>query len=796
MQTAIQRLAAQMQRSKIFVSSVPRKGENFELKSELNSEYRDRRKDAVKRVIANMTVGKDVSSLFADVVKNMQTDDIELKKLVYLYLINYAKSQPELVILAVNTFVKDTDDNNPLIRALAIRTMGCLRVEKIIDYLCEPLRKGLRDENPYVRKTAALCVAKLYDLTPQLAIDNGFVATLQDLLSDPNPMVIANAVAALTEINELTPDADVFIVNTVVLTKLLTALNDCTEWGQICILNTLAEYVPVDSKEAENVVEKVMPRLQHANASVVLSAVRVLMVYFKYVHSDEVVKQMSRKLTPPLVTLLSSEPEMQYVALRNINLILQRRPEVLTQDMRVFFCKYNDPQYVKLEKLDIMVKLTSEKNVEQVLSELKEYANEVDVDFVRRSIAAIGRCAIKIPSAAERAVEVLLELIRTKVNYVVQESVVALKDIFRKYPHSYETVIPALCENMDALDEPQSKAAMIWMIGEYAELVENAQGLLNGFLHNFREESPQVQLQLLTAVVKLFLKKPSQTQDTVQSVLQTASQVLENPDLRDRSYIYWRLLSTNPQAAKAVVLSEKPPIESESAPLGDGLLGDLIASIGSVASVYHKPPALMGGGTGGSIRGVAGGMSHGGDDLMGSASKDENLLDLDGDEPLSSMSQGPAPPSPGKPQKAGIDDLLDILGDGGSSAYGSSSGPAAFAASPPQPSRALLLAAAIGKGLEISGLLRPSPLAFELTFSNRGPVPLSDFAIQFNKNTYGLTPAAPLRVASPLAPGQSYTATLPMARTGPVQQMNPPNLLQIAVKDNAGVFYFDYQVPF
>lgn len=73
------------------------------------------------------------------------------------------------------------------------------------------------------------------------------------------------------------------------------------------------------------------------------------------------------------VTLLSSEPEIQYVALRNINLILQRRPEVLTQDMRVFFCKYNDPQYVKLEKLDIMVKLASEKNVEQVLSELKEY---------------------------------------------------------------------------------------------------------------------------------------------------------------------------------------------------------------------------------------------------------------------------------------------------------------------------------------------------------------------------------------------------------------------------------------
>lgn len=60
----------------------------------------------MKKVIAAMTVGKDVSSLFTDVVNCMQTENLELKKLVYLYLINYAKSQPDLAILAVNTFVK------------------------------------------------------------------------------------------------------------------------------------------------------------------------------------------------------------------------------------------------------------------------------------------------------------------------------------------------------------------------------------------------------------------------------------------------------------------------------------------------------------------------------------------------------------------------------------------------------------------------------------------------------------------------------------------------------------------
>jgi len=71
-----------------------------------------------------------------------------------------------------------------------------LRAEKIIDYLCDPLQKCLRDDNPYVRKTAALGVAKLYDLKPELAIENGFIEQLQELISDSNPMVYVHCFLA------------------------------------------------------------------------------------------------------------------------------------------------------------------------------------------------------------------------------------------------------------------------------------------------------------------------------------------------------------------------------------------------------------------------------------------------------------------------------------------------------------------------------------------------------------------------------------------------------------------------
>ncbi|XP_061762579.1 AP-1 complex subunit beta-1 isoform X4 [Nerophis ophidion] len=841
---------SKMTDSKYFTTT--KKGEIFELKAELNSDKKEKKKEAVKKVIASMTVGKDVSALFPDVVNCMQTDNLELKKLVYLYLMNYAKSQPDMAIMAVNTFVKDCEDPNPLIRALAVRTMGCIRVDKITEYLCEPLRKCLKDEDPYVRKTAAVCVAKLHDINAQLVEDQGFLDTLKDLISDSNPMVVANAVAALSEIAESHPNSNLLDLNPQTINKLLTALNECTEWGQIFILDCLANYTPRDDRESQSICERVTPRLSHANSAVVLSAVKVLMKFMEMLPKDlDYYGTLLKKLAPPLVTLLSAEPELQYVALRNINLIVQRRPEILKHEMKVFFVKYNDPIYVKLEKLDIMIRLASQANIAQVLAELKEYATEVDVDFVRKAVRAIGRCAIKVEQSAERCVSTLLDLIQTKVNYVVQEAIVVIKDIFRKYPNKYESVIATLCENLDSLDEPEARAAMIWIVGEYAERIDNADELLESFLEGFHDESTQVQLQLLTAIVKLFLKKPTETQELVQQVLSLATQDSDNPDLRDRGYIYWRLLSTDPVAAKEVVLAEKPLISEETDLIEPTLLEELICHIGTLASVYHKPPSAFVEGSRGvqhkRLPGSAGsGESVESPDTGSAAVTSENppavipsqgdllgdLLNLD---LTPTSTTGPPPPSSGMQMGAmdllggGLDSLMGdesepLGGDlGGSPAMTSGFGapPAAIPApfSTPVsgglddlfdlgvgvgmpmgsfvPPKTVWLPAMKAKGLEISGTFgrRAGVIQMEMTLTNKAMSVMTDFAIQFNRNSFGLAPAGPLQVLTPVSPNQSVEAVLPLSNVGPVMKMEPLNNLQVAVKNNIDVFYFSCQYP-
>ncbi|KAJ2800080.1 hypothetical protein H4R21_003314 [Coemansia helicoidea] len=546
----------------------------------------------MKKVVANMTMGNDMSPLYREVIACMGVPDLEVKKMVYLFLINYARARAEIASHAAAGFEDDVNDANPLIRAMAIRTMGYIYVERVVEGLIDPLRHCLRDRDPYVRKTAAMAVLKLYMFDRSLVEEERFLDMLKDLLADSNPSVVANAVAALTEVSERSPHIKLKL-NMKIAGKLVTALNECNEWGQIYIIEALMYVTPQSSDDAETLIERILPRLQHGNSGVVLACVKIIAYMMNYVAQADVLEPILRKLSPPLVTLLNSGPEVQFITLRNIQLLLQRWPTVLQNQLRAFFCKYDDPIYVKLAKLEVILALTTEENARVVLAELTEYAAEIDVDFVRKAVRSIGRIAIKIELAADRCVRALLDLIQTKVNYVVQEAIIVLRDIFRKYPNRYESTIGALCDNLDTLDEPEARAAMIWIIGQYADRIDNSDRVLGRFLESFLDDPAEVQLALLTAIVKLFIKRPTAGQDLVPKVLKWATESVDSPDIRDRGFIYWRLLSTDPEMARTVVLSEKPEITAEGERLDAPLLEELLLQIGTLSSIHRKLPSTF-----------------------------------------------------------------------------------------------------------------------------------------------------------------------------------------------------------
>ncbi|EEH44061.1 uncharacterized protein PADG_00350 [Paracoccidioides brasiliensis Pb18] len=570
------------------------RGKVAELRQELNSGgKKDRnhsaKKITLKKIVANMTMSNnDMIALFPDVIGCMNIPSLEIKKMCFLFLVNYARLKPEVALKALPILINDMDDSNPLVRALALRTISCIHVREFVEATIQPLKQLLADDDPYVRKTAAFCVAKLYDHDRKLVERSDLILQLNDMLKDDNPTVVSSALAALTDLWERS-NSITLTIDYKSASKIISILPDCSEWGQTYVLEALMSYVPQECSEALLLAERIAPRLSHSNSAVVLTSIRVILYLMNYISDQKQITYLSRKLSPPLVTLLSKGPEVQYLALRNAILILQRRPEVLRNDIRVFFCKYNDPIYVKVTKLELIFMLATEDNISVVLTELREYATEIDVHFVRKAVRAIGKLAIKIESAARSCIETLIDLVNAKIPYIVQEATVVIRNIFRKYPNQYEGIIGTVIQNIDELDEPEAKAAVIWIIGQYADRIENSEGFLQDYLATFHDETVEVQLALLTATVKLFIQRPTKGQQLVPQVLKWCTEETDDPDLRDRGYMYWRLLSTDPNAARSIVMGEKPPITAESEKLDPAILEELCLNVGTLATVYLKP---------------------------------------------------------------------------------------------------------------------------------------------------------------------------------------------------------------
>lgn len=120
------------------------------------------------------------------------------------------------------------DDSNPLIRALALRTISYIHVREFVEGTIAPLKGLLKDSDPYVRKTAAFCVAKLYDHDQKLVENSDLIDRLNTMLTDENPTVVSSALAALIDIWERSESIKLTI-DYASASKIVQILPDCSE---------------------------------------------------------------------------------------------------------------------------------------------------------------------------------------------------------------------------------------------------------------------------------------------------------------------------------------------------------------------------------------------------------------------------------------------------------------------------------------------------------------------------------------------------------------------------------------
>uniref|UniRef100_A0A0E0C4X0 Beta-adaptin-like protein n=1 Tax=Oryza meridionalis TaxID=40149 RepID=A0A0E0C4X0_9ORYZ len=560
----------------------------------------DQRRDVFKRVISCMTAGIDVSAAFGEMVLCSATSDVVLKKMCYLYVGVHARNHPDLALLTINFLQRDCHDQDPTIRGLALRSLCSLRVPNLVEYLVSPLATGLKDPSAYVRMIAAVGAAKLYHISATACLDADLPAALKALmLSDPDAQVVANCMHALQEIwtleaaksEEAAREIETLYSKPVVF-YLLNRIKEFSEWAQCLVLELVSNFLPSDNNEIFDIMNLLEDRLQHANGAVVLATIKVFL--HLTMSMTDVHQQVYERIKAPLLTLVGAgSPEQSYSVLCHLHLLVMRAPMLFSSDYKSFYCQFSDPSYVKKLKLEMLTAIANESNTYEIVTELCEYAGNVDVPIARESIRAVGKIALQ-QYDVNAIVDRLLQFLEMDKDYVTAETLVLVKDLLRKYPQWSHDCI-AVVGNISSknIQEPKGKAALIWMLGEYSQDMHDAPYILESLVENWEEEhSPEVRLHLLTAVMKCFFKRPPETQMALGATL--ASGLSDtHQDVHDRALFYYRLLQYDPAVAERVVNPPKQAVsvfaDTQSSEIKDRIFDEF----NSLSVVYQKPSYMF-----------------------------------------------------------------------------------------------------------------------------------------------------------------------------------------------------------
>jgi hypothetical protein len=348
----------------------------------------------------------------------------------------------------------------------------------------------------------------------------------------------------------------------------------------------VAQYQPDTEEERFDILEMLDFGLNHPNSAVVMATARVFLQYTLN-HPDQHNRAL-RALRDPIQTLAQGrEPEIAFATLSNFLVLVRRSPQAFDGGLYAdFFSRSEDPSYLKALKIEILVALATPNNAHDIADELTQYARDKDEAIIRAAVRGLAAVAAKAPGAHGILDRLLLFLDASDPSAVdkpiaASEAITQMAAVLRRFPDAAEAYVDAVSTSVDfsslsqgAMKNATARAAYVWVLGEFGERIQDAPYVLESIItDNYdEEESTEVRSAIITATAKLFFKRPPECKKALGMVLTKGVKDVDAL-VRDGAQLYYRLLSSDLEAAKAVVAA--PP------PTPDQLAGMLSSSLGN-----------------------------------------------------------------------------------------------------------------------------------------------------------------------------------------------------------------------
>ncbi|KAG5489692.1 hypothetical protein GH5_00572 [Leishmania sp. Ghana 2012 LV757] len=502
-----------------FFSVAPRVDD---LRRSLSSESLHDKRDGMKRIVAQMCKGSDMRHFFPDVVKNIHVPSIELRKLIYVFIVHYAEDCPNETLLSISAFQKDLLDPSMHVRALALRMLASLRILAIQPVVMVAVRKCASDTAPVVRKTAALALLQMHTVARHELDRDAVRQLLRTFLSDRNPDVVGAAAMAFMRI---CPDEWELVHR--VYRHLCKILTECEEWGQVVLLRLLLRYArlhfvdpsgpfaardpesssdlscargqgtssddddatsssrssfnmkPARGRDAQKsdaaadaqmdpdlllLLNSARPLLWSMNSAAVVATVAL------FYHCGT--RRFQEACVKPAMRLLNTCAEGHIAVLHAIYALLLQQRDAFLPYLTSFFLLPLDAADVRGMKLRILSRLVTPATTSEVAREFRSYLQQYSEAAIVEGIQGLAQVVQQYPPFAAYSIRLVTPLLSSRASSpaVVAEAVAVLRVLVLQGTNPVRISRLACQLTLDIMEEritePSAVATILWLIGE------------------------------------------------------------------------------------------------------------------------------------------------------------------------------------------------------------------------------------------------------------------------------------------------------------------------------------------
>lgn len=580
-----------------------------QLRTLLNSRNPRDVKDAMKRIITLMSSGDssiDTSTYFADVVKNITSDDIKIKRLIGVYLLRFAEKEPNLTLLCVNSLQKTSYDTIPETRAFAIRALSDIKIPSLYPMVLHTLKRVVTDPSPLVRSEVSFGIMKLFR-SENDEFEEDLVTLIKDLLADTDPLVVSAAIATFNEC--YSQNLEWLHGHYRRYCKMLKALDP---WIQATLINILVQYcknylprptlnsgsstivlpereddIPFDAytismhPDMSLFLTNVKGLIHHSNPEVIIACYNA---FFQLSTSKEIGKS---KFIEALVriTQTTTSDSLRAKILQLFLYSSSLYPALFQRHLKSFFLSpVNETVEIQCLKLNIISRLINQDNIKCIIKELKYYIMSfLPYEVITEAAIALSRCG---QVSIEWEVTILNWFISLMEDnllpFEVLESIVnIIRELVQLDPKKHLDVIIKLSNILQAHTPlaDNARAGIIWLFGEVTSIeFKICPDLLRKLLANFVFEGPETRLQILLFAAKLlscdidrFTENNSggEEYDLIHSrIAQMFNYVLylskadDDYDIRDRARCFGSIFESQKFEIATLLLQAPKPIPS------------------------------------------------------------------------------------------------------------------------------------------------------------------------------------------------------------------------------------------